>query len=67
MSFKKYNENLRMVSVDGVDYAKSYSTLVARVEDSKLIELGRWSKTTTKHVNYVAKQLGLELVRFSNN
>ena len=56
-----------MVSVDGVDYAKSYSTLVARVEDSKLIELGRWSKTTTKHVNYVAKQLGLELVRFSNN
>jgi len=67
MSFKKYNENLRMVSVDGVDYAKSYSTLVARVEDKKLIELGRWSKTTTKHVNYVAKQLGLELIRFSNN
>jgi len=67
MSFKKYNENLRMVSVDGVDYAKSYSTLVARVEDKKLIELGRWSKTTTKHVNYVAKELGLELVRFSNN
>jgi len=66
MSFKKYNENLRMVSVDGTDYAKSYSTLVARVEDKKLIELGRWSKTTTKHVNYVAKQLGLELVRFSN-
>ena len=67
MSFNKYNQNLRMISVNGTDYAQSYSTLVARVEDDKLIELGHWSKTTTKHVNYVAKELGLELVRFSNN
>jgi hypothetical protein len=67
MSFKKYNQNLRMISVNGTDYAQSYSTLVAKVEDNKLIKLGHWSKTTTKHVNYVANELGLELVRFSNN
>jgi len=61
--FKRYNQNLRMVSVDGNSYVQSYSTIVAKIEGDKLRQLGWWSKTTQKHINYAAKELGLELVK----
>ncbi len=63
MRFKRYTQNLRLVEVDGSTYVQSYSTLVAKVEDNKLKQLGWWSVTTQKHINYAAKQLGLELVK----
>jgi hypothetical protein len=59
MQFKRYTQNLRLVEVDGSTYVQSYSTLVAKVEDNKLKQLGWWSVTTQKHINYAAKQLGL--------
>jgi hypothetical protein len=45
----------------------SYSTNVARKEGNKLIELGYWSVTTRKHVNYVANELNLNLIKYDSN
>jgi len=39
----------------------SYGTPVARVEGDILRQLGYWSVTTQKHINYAADQLGLKL------
>ena len=63
MNFPKYKQNLRLVTNDLGTFVQSYSTLVAKIEDTKLVQLGWWSVTTQKHINYVAKQLGLELVK----
>lgn len=54
----KYKQNLR---IDGND-VWSYSTVVARIDGDKLIQLGWWSVTTQKHINYVARELNLNLV-----
>lgn len=37
----------------------SYETEVARIEGDKLMVLGKWSKTTSKHINMVAKEYNL--------
>ena len=64
IKFPKYRENLRVLYTDNLGtFVQSYNTLVAKVEDTKLIQLGWWSKTTQKHINYAAKELGLELVK----
>ena len=55
---KRYKENLR---IDG-DRVISYSTHVATINGNTLRILGYWSKTTTKHVNYVAAELDLKKV-----
>jgi hypothetical protein len=57
---KRYNTNLR---IDG-DQVISYTTCVAIIdrEAGTIRELGKWSQTTTKHVNYVAAELGLKIV-----
>jgi len=59
MTFPKYKQNLRVVG----NHVQSYDTFVARIEGSQLIQLGWWSVTTQKHINYAAQQLGLELVK----
>jgi uncharacterized membrane protein YjjP (DUF1212 family) len=41
----------------------SFLTHVATIEGDKLIEHGKYSKTTSKHVSKVADMYGLELVR----
>jgi hypothetical protein len=64
--FPKYTENLSMIidTDNGGDVLiQSYSTIVAKVEGETLKQLGWWSKTTQKHINYAAKELGLELVK----
>jgi len=62
--FPKYKQNLKLVEdFDGNYYIKSYDTHVARIEDKKIVQLGWWSVTTQKHINYAAQQLGLELVK----
>jgi hypothetical protein len=56
--FKRYQENLTLVG----NNVFSYTTHVATIEGNTLRILGYWSKTTTKHVNYVASELGLKKV-----
>jgi hypothetical protein len=58
-TFKKYKQNLR---VSGND-VWSYSTIVARIDGDKLMQLGYWSVTTQKHINYAARELNLTLVK----
>tara|TARA_R110000803_G_scaffold35884_5_gene77355 strand:+ start:94 stop:270 length:177 start_codon:yes stop_codon:yes gene_type:complete len=55
----KYKQNL---SIRG-NQVWSYSTHVATIADDKLFQLGYWSMTTQKHINYVAKQLDLTLIK----
>ena len=57
--FDKYKENLILVD----DKVISYTTHVATVNRNELIQWQSWSQTTQKHINYVAKELGLELIR----
>ena len=51
----KYKKNLR---IEG-DQVWSYATYVATIKGNKLIVHGHWSKTTSKHINHVAAELGL--------
>jgi hypothetical protein len=70
MKFEKYKENLSVESLPHGKFVKSYQTYVAKIEGDTLIELGYWSVTTKKHINYVARELNLELVKhikFSDN
>ena len=65
--FKKYKQNLRVVNFDGADYVMSYTTRVAKIDYATrtLDQLGYWSVTTQKHINYAADELGLDLNRNS--
>ena len=57
--FDKYKENLMLID----DKVISYTTHVATVKPFELLQWQKWSKTTQKHINYVAKELGLKLIR----
>ena len=59
ITFKKYKQNLRQEG----NNIWSYSTIVATVDGDTLRQLGWWSQTTQKHINYVAKELNLNLVQ----
>jgi len=61
MTFDKYKQNLKL---DG-NKVYSYNTHVATIEGTQLIQLGWWSVTTQKHINYAAKELGLGLIKIS--
>ena len=63
-TFDRYKVNLRQFGND----IYSYDTHVAEIIDGKLYRL-KWrvngmssSPTTTKHINYVANELNLEIV-----
>ena len=45
------------------NYVISYETKVAKIKDNKLYELGRFSRTTSKHIYHVASLFNLEVVR----
>lgn len=53
----RYKQNLKIVG----NKVYSYNTHVATIQNDNLIQLGYWSMTTQKHINYVAKELNLEL------
>tara|TARA_R100000935_G_scaffold58501_1_gene95881 strand:- start:926 stop:1111 length:186 start_codon:yes stop_codon:yes gene_type:complete len=55
----KYKQNLKILGND----VWSYSTIVARIENNDLIQLGYWSMTTQKHINYVADYFDLVLIK----
>jgi hypothetical protein len=64
-TFDKYKQNLKVINWDGADYVMSYTTRVAKIDygTMQLHQLGWWSVTTQKHINYAAKQLGLQLIK----
>jgi len=55
----KYKQNL---SIQG-NQVWSYTTHVATIAEGKLYQLGYWSQTTQKHINYVASELDLALIK----
>ena len=59
MNFTKYKQNLRK---DG-NFIISYTTKVAEIKGNELHQLGYWSVTTQKHINYASRELGLTLVK----
>ena len=59
MALDRYKQNLR---IEG-NRVISYTTHVATIDGNKLHELGWWSVTTQKHINYVAKELDLTLIK----
>ena len=63
-TFDRYKQNLRLIGNDII----SYDTHVAEIKNGKLYKL-KWnvrgmtsSPTTTKHINYVARELNLEII-----
>lgn len=56
---KKYKQNLRIDR----DNVFSYNTHVATIKGTELHQIGYWSMTTQKHINYVAKELNLKLIK----
>ena len=56
---EKYKQNLRLEGNKVI----SYTTHVATINGNDLIQLGYWSQTTQKHINYVANELNLNLIK----
>ena len=63
-TFNRYKQNLKQIGND----IYSYDTHVAEIKDGKLHKL-KWnvygmtsSPTTSKHINYAARELNLEIV-----
>ena len=68
-TLKKYKQNLR------IDHNNvlSYNTIVARIKGNEIYQLPysfkygdvkkQWSSTTQKHINYVANELDLTLIK----
>ena len=55
----KYKQNLRIQGND----EWSYTTIVAKIDGCDLHQLGYWSMTTQKHINYVANYMNLNLIK----
>ena len=58
MKFDRYTQNLKFEH----PFVISYDTKVAEVKGDELIQLGCWSVTTQKHINYAARELNLKLI-----
>ena len=56
---KKYNQNLSVINQN----VYSYNTHVATIQGNTLKQLGWWSVTTQKHINYIAKEFNLTLIK----
>jgi hypothetical protein len=55
---KKIQDNL---FIEGQNVI-SYETVVAKIEGSNLVELGKFSKTTSKHIKKVAELYDLTII-----
>ena len=58
-TFDKYKQNLKQQG----DNIYSYDTHVATIKGNELHQLDWWSVTTQKHINYVANELNLTLIK----
>tara|TARA_R100000808_G_scaffold21398_1_gene46251 strand:+ start:584 stop:763 length:180 start_codon:yes stop_codon:yes gene_type:complete len=58
---EKYKQNLK---VDNF-YIYSYGTKVAKIDHlrKKINILGWWSVTTSKHINYVGREYGYDIIK----
>ena len=56
---KKYKQNLSVINQN----VYSYNTHVATISGNTLKQLGWWSVTTQKHINYIAKEFNLTLIK----
>jgi len=59
ITLDRYKKNLKIID----DKVYSYSTHVATIEYPNLIQHGWWSVTTQKHINHVAKEYNLNLIK----
>ena len=59
ITFDKYKQNLKQQG----DNIYSYDTHVATIKGNELHQLDWWSVTTQKHINYVANELNLTLIK----
>ncbi len=57
--FDRYKENLMVID----DKVYSYRTHVATIEYPELVVPKYYSVTTSKHINYVANQYNLKVVK----
>jgi hypothetical protein len=59
--YDRYKHNLRLEGNKVI----SYTTKVAEIDEDKMTlkQLGYWSVTTQRHINYVAQQEGLTLIK----
>jgi hypothetical protein len=55
----KYKQNLKIQG----NNVWSYTTIVAKIDGCDLHQLGYWSMTTQKHINYVANYMNLNLIK----
>lgn len=62
MQLQRYNQNLR---IEG-NKVISYITHVATISGNELHQLGWWSVTTQKHINYVARELNLTILKINS-
>jgi hypothetical protein len=58
-NFNRYKQNLMYCD----SFVYSYKTKVGVIEGNKLIVNNWWSATTSKHINYAASQLNLEVIK----
>jgi hypothetical protein len=56
---RKYKQNLNVIGTN----VYSYNTHVATIQGNNLHQLGHWSVTTQNHINFVAKELNLTLIK----
>ena len=59
MKLNKYKMNLRVIG----NNVYSYDTHVATIKDNVLYQHDWWSVTTQKHINYVANEYSLKLIK----
>jgi len=59
ITLDRYKQNLRIIGDD----VYSYSTHVATIHQDNLIQHGWWSVTTQKHINYVANEYNLNIIK----
>ena len=58
-TYSRYPENLQTVG----NKIYSYGTYVATLKSGSVVTKGYWSVTTSKHINYVARQWGFKVVK----
>ena len=68
ITLEKYKQNLYLIPKFDTTLIYSYDTLVGEFIHSKnkLFELGYWSVTTRKHINYVGHILEIPIVYYED-
>ena len=62
IKLEKYRQNLSIIDKKKI---QSYDTIVARIDHIKkeIKQLGWWSVTTQKHINYVVNEYNYKLIK----